>query len=295
MSNTTELIQEAVSLAVSMAQDASHGYAQDNRWGPDYDCSSFLIHVWQSVGVPVKDSGATYTGNMRNTFIACGFRVVTGSVNLTTGAGLQTGDVLLHERNHTAMYIGNGQIVQASGNERGGITGGTPGDQTGQEIHTRSYYNFPWEVILRLSTEDVSESNAGYYTVQAGEGFWVIADKVMGDSGRWRELAAYNGLAEDHVLHPGDILRIPGHEMPESPSESELLLICTPPLPLLKKGNSGLAVRSLQTLLNMRGIEVPVKGYFGEQTDAAVKQFQEAAKLLVDGEVGNDTWAALIG
>lgn len=47
------------------------------------------------------------------------------------------------------MYLGNGQIVQASSNEFGRATGGKPGDQTGREITTRSYYNYPWDDILR--------------------------------------------------------------------------------------------------------------------------------------------------
>ena len=142
-------IQSAVAWAVGIASDSSHGYAQDNRWGPDYDCSSLVISAWEHAGVPVKTKGATYTGNMKKVFLACGFKDVTAQVNRASGAGLQTGDVLLHEQNHTAMFIGAGRIVHASINERGGIKNGTPGDQTGGEICTRGYYNFPWGVVLR--------------------------------------------------------------------------------------------------------------------------------------------------
>jgi cell wall-associated NlpC family hydrolase len=59
------------------------------------------------------------------------------------------GDVLLHEGRHTAIYIGNGQLVHASINEKGTIVGGIPGDQTGKEICIRSYYNHPWNSVLR--------------------------------------------------------------------------------------------------------------------------------------------------
>lgn len=135
-----------------IANDNSHGYDQTYRWNErgDYDCSSLVISAWEQAGVPVKSKGgATYTGNMRSAFLKCGFKDVTASVNLATGAGLETGDVLLNYVHHTAMYIGNGQVAQASINEKGTATGGKPGDQTGREIWIRSYYNYPWDCVLR--------------------------------------------------------------------------------------------------------------------------------------------------
>ena len=152
-------IDKAIEWALSIANDSSHGYDQANRWGPNYDCSSFLITAWEKAGVPVKTKGASYTGNMKSVFLKCGFKDVTKNDNVEfgMGAGLQRGDILLHEQNHVAMYLGGGQIVQASINERGGITGGQSGDQTGGEIHVRYYYNYPWKVLLRYVGEDAGE------------------------------------------------------------------------------------------------------------------------------------------
>lgn len=135
------------------AADESHGYDQTNRWGQDYDCSSAVISAWEVAGVPVKSNGATYTGNMRGVFLRCGFADVTASVNLSTGAGLQRGDVLLNYRHHTAMYCGGGMEVEASINEFGGTTGGQPGDQTGREFYVRAYRNYPWDCVLRYIAE----------------------------------------------------------------------------------------------------------------------------------------------
>lgn len=143
------IIETAVTQMETWAQDDSHGYDQANRWGPDYDCSSAVIQVWQNAGVPVKSKGATYTGNMYSVFKSCGFEDVTASVNLSNGSGLQRGDVLLNHVHHTAMYCGNGQIVQASINEYGTTTGGQTGDQTGREFYIRGYYNYPWNAVLR--------------------------------------------------------------------------------------------------------------------------------------------------
>lgn len=145
----SQVIEDAVEWAIGIANDDSHGYDQTNRWGPDYDCSSLVIQAWQNAGVPVKTQGASYTGNMYDAFIACGFIDVTSQINLPSGSGVIRGDVLLNISNHTAMSIGNGRIVQASINENGETTGGQTGDQTGREIYTRSYYNYPWDKVLR--------------------------------------------------------------------------------------------------------------------------------------------------
>jgi cell wall-associated NlpC family hydrolase len=81
------LASEAADKAVAIAEDAAHGYDQANRWGPNYDCSSLVITAFESVGIPVRASGATYTGNMKKAFKKCGFFEVETE---TTGAVLCT-------------------------------------------------------------------------------------------------------------------------------------------------------------------------------------------------------------
>ena len=164
-------IEKAIAQMEAWAADDSHGYDQANRWGPDYDCSSAVISAWELAGVPVKTKGATYTGNMRGVFLRCGFKDVTGSVDLATGAGLQRGDVLLNIRHHTAMYCGNGQEVEASINESGGVTGGMTGDQNGREFLIRPYRNYPWDCVLRYTGENAGAapekvSPTYYYSVK---------------------------------------------------------------------------------------------------------------------------------
>lgn len=41
------------------------------------------------------------------------------------------------------------RIAQASKDERGLYTGGTAGDQTGSELNIRTWYNRPWDTVLR--------------------------------------------------------------------------------------------------------------------------------------------------
>lgn len=144
-------IEKAVQQMETWANDPAHGYDQTYRWGEkgDYDCSSAIIQACQLAGIPVKAGGATYTGNMYGVFLKNGFKDVTASVNLATGAGLRRGDVLLNHIHHVAMYCGSGKEVEASINEKGAATGGNPGDQTGQEFLIRPYRNYPWNAVLR--------------------------------------------------------------------------------------------------------------------------------------------------
>lgn len=156
-------IQQVISYVVSVAKDDAHGYDQEKRFGPDYDCSSLVISAWEYAGVKVKSFGASYTGNMRPAFLKAGFIEVISSINTSNGAGLVAGDVLLRTTGHTAVYIGNGAIVQAQSNEKGTKTGGKPGDQTGKEIFIRSYYNSPWNSVLRYATKEREETTLNPY------------------------------------------------------------------------------------------------------------------------------------
>lgn len=63
---------------------------------------------------------------------------------------------------------------------------------------------------------------------------------------------------------------------------------------LLEYGDSGNDVKTLQTWLTEVGYPVPSTGYFGSVTLAAVKSFQSAHHLTVDGIVGPITAAALL-
>jgi len=215
------VIEKAIEWALGISDDPAHGYDQERRWGPDYDCSSFVISAFKEAGLPLA---ATYTGNMKYEFLRNGFTIVTDN-------SLKRGDVLLHERNHTALYIGNGQMVQASINEKGGVKGGQSGDQTGGEIGVRGYYNYPWDVVLRYVGEETEETAKG--------------------------------------------------------------------LPLLRKGDMGGAVLSMQLLLIHKWAiscgPDGADGDFGSNTDTALRRFQNRARLAADGACGEESWKALIG
>lgn len=60
--------------------------------------------------------------------------------------------------------------------------------------------------------------------------------------------------------------------------------------PTLRRGAKGESVELLQSMLNIQGIQVVVDGDFGPNTEKAVKIFQAANGLTVDGIVGPMTW-----
>lgn len=63
----------------------------------------------------------------------------------------------------------------------------------------------------------------------------------------------------------------------------------------LRKGSKGTQVKVLQYLLNEGGYNAgTVDGIFGANTQTAVKAFQTASGLSVDGIVGKNTWAKLL-
>ena len=64
---------------------------------------------------------------------------------------------------------------------------------------------------------------------------------------------------------------------------------------VLRIGNRGDAVRSLQLLLKQKGYSITADGIFGNGTEDIVEDFQRKNNLTPDGVVGKSTWSALLG
>lgn len=165
-----------------------HGYSQYSRQGDggsetitlsdgsqvtintgDRDCSSAVIDAYRSAGVDV--GGATYTGNMRSCM--CG----TGNFEWMPMSYIaQRGDIYLNEVNHTAMCTSAvpDMLAEFSISENGTIDG-VEGDQTGYESHIRTYYDYPWNGILRYIGEGASSEPSSGGSSSGGQSSGVPA------------------------------------------------------------------------------------------------------------------------
>lgn len=151
-------IERAVKFMIDTANDNRHGYDQVYRNGPDYDCSSLVATALFEGGFDVNPS--SWTGNIETQLRKCGFE--------ECKAPWRAGDVHLKRRKHIAMSVSKTDIVHASINERGEVSGGKTGDQTGREICRRKYYEYAggWDVHLRYKGvgDDAGEKKS-YRTV----------------------------------------------------------------------------------------------------------------------------------
>ena len=134
-------IYKAVDFMVRIANDNAHGYDQTNRNGPDYDCSSLVATALYNAGFSVKPS--SWTGNLEEQLRKCGFD--------DCSKPWKAGDIHLSTWNHVNMSINESQIAEATINEKGTVTGGQTGDQTGNEIRIANYYEYSvgWDRHLR--------------------------------------------------------------------------------------------------------------------------------------------------
>lgn len=153
-------VEAAVKWAEKIAADNSHGYDQTKRNGPDYDCSSFVATAFAEGGFPI--SPKCWTGNLYEALTSVGFKQVSG--------GRLRGDVLLTPGKHVVLCVDSNRIVHASKNEKGGITGGKTGDQTGNEICVRAYYtpSYGWTYHLRYTNAAIIEKKPTLINVAYG-------------------------------------------------------------------------------------------------------------------------------
>lgn len=244
------------------------------------------------------------------------------------------------------------KISNSGSDEHGNYKGGAAGDNTGKEWQIRSWYNRPWNCVLRhpdpevraclaeLATKAANNNKIGYDQYQR-ETYWKELQKVSYDPSKittaceadcsagvianvkaaghilgkpelQNVTCTYTGnmragltaagfaclteakyLTSSVYLVAGDILLNDKHHTATAvtngtQADGDVIM------PLIKKGSQGDAVKKLQQALNAKGYKLTEDGDFGAKTEAAVKAFQKANGLEVDGEVGEKTWGALI-
>lgn len=262
-------IEKAVNWAIQTANDNSHGYSQATRWGTDYDCSSFVISAWEAAGVPVRQAGASYTGNMRNAFLNCGFFDATSLVNLGSGGGVQAGDVLLNYSAHTCLAIGGGRVANCRTDE------GHPqaGDQSGNEIRLQGYWNYPWNCVLRYKEKDQQVEEMPHGDFESG--------------------SYLDGLAS--VVGAKPVSNTNTNVKPPSNSTANVENhTWTPPLLKYDPDNYYAAAAVLQGLLNCHNFDSgKIDGYFGPKTEIAVNKACRFYGLPANSTCIKELWSKL--
>lgn len=167
-----------------MVVDDRFGYSWEERWGAfpeqwtvmnhtfqmkvgDYDCSSSTITAVRAafVGTPWEHAfdNATYTGNMKQVFLASGL-YEWKPMSFTA----QPGDLYLNVSSHVAMCQPPGTyggvyyadpLSEFSWGDRGAY-GNKRGDQSGNEAHLGAYYSYPWDGILHYNGKADSAGTA---------------------------------------------------------------------------------------------------------------------------------------
>lgn len=263
------------------------GYSWDHRWdiryGGEADCSSLVIFCLNEAGF---DTGsATYTGNMKSNLTARGWKVVPNDGNP------QKGDILLNEAEHVAAWLGD-CLAQASINEYGTVRGGQPGDQTGHETNTRSYYNYPWDFYLRYEgVQSVPPQIDSENPVKIAQKWLVDMGYSVGSYGidgvRGKDtIAALTRCLQKTLNAYGAGLEVDGIYGEKTAAAYDEYG------PVDKDCKRTCLIQITQAALLAMGYSVGdygIDGVCGNDTDSAIRLFQKQHELEVDGKAGKLT------
>lgn len=264
---------DAVSFAVNIANDNSHGYSQRIRSlyeiniPKSFDCSSLALtayyYAFLKNGLTKQarylKENCSYTGNMLK-MLNAGFEVV--ARNQTAHAKMIKGDLELNTTHHVAMAIDKNNIVHARSSERTTNTR----DDSGNEIRTQPWYLYShgWTHRLRFTGKGIDFSGLTNTT----------GSKPIAKPSTSTKPSTTTSKGAGYMFEPK----------------------------LVKLGSEGTSVLLLQEILIARGF----KGKNGKalslsrKADAntiyALKQYQKSRNgvLSVDGECGKNTWKDLI-
>lgn len=148
----------------------------------------------------------------------------------------------------------------------------------------------PGVILYHVNTKGVMSHTGVYigdgYAVEARNAKHGVVKTAVKDR-TWTHWAAL----------PGVLSEVKGSVLVEQPATTTTQGVkkVTVELDTLRNGSKGEQVKTLQRLLNAVGHNCgEVDGDFGDKTLVAVKAFQKAERLDVDGVVGKDTWTKLL-
>lgn len=157
---------------------------------------------------------------------------------------------------------------------------------------------------VKVRSASPEDSSDGKYVVEAGDAWWSIAEKTMGDArSTWESLAAANG-GKDRVLLVGQMLTIPGKDgagagTTQAATTKASAGTSSSAFPgEAKRGMKGEVVVAWQEALIAHGVIADTKGNhdgdYGEGMEKAVLELQQSWDWSdADGIAGRGTWKKL--
>lgn len=267
-------------------EEANLGYDQGNRfdirYGGECDCSWLTVFALYEAGF--ETGSASFTGNMKENLVKHGWVVVPNNGHP------QKGDILLKERGHAAVWLGD-CLAEAIGDENGNIRGGASGDQTGNETRTCPYYNFPWDFYLRWP-------QANPVVVQDEKSMVKVAQRWLMDMGYNVGSYGIDGVCGNDTKQAmtrclQKTLNIYGAGLDVDGIYGELTATALDKYGPVEIGCSRKAlVQILQVALLAAGYSVgdySIDGVCGNDTANAIREFQKDNGLVVDGKAGYNT------
>lgn len=207
-----------------------------------------------------------YTGNLRAALKKAGFQVLTDSKYLTSDKYLLRGDILLYEFHHTAVNVTNGS-KSGTGSTSTSNSPASAGTTTGNVGKGQKWLNSNYGNLLKNNLGALLE-----------------VDNDYGSKSRAGALCVWKDVVN----------RKYGYKL--TPSNENFFYGCKEAArdAQISKGASGTLVYIIEFILSAKGYyKGAMDAMFGDGLDAAVRAFQEAKGLTVDGVAGPDTWYAL--
>ena len=198
-------INNANDYMYNLVTDKKHGYSQENRYGPDYDCSSSIMTSLKMGGkfdVPVK---GVNTASMKKYLEKIGYKVVSNAEKP------QKNDIKLRPATakrggHVVMFRSSTMVMEFS-SSRGHHE---KGDQTGTESWCHKWNadrngDFTYTLRYKAKKETSKKSTGLTYTVKKGDTLSGIARKYKTTVSH---LGTINHIRDYNKIYVGQVLKI---------------------------------------------------------------------------------------
>lgn len=189
--------------------------------------------------------------------------------------------IVLWMKGHAGVYIGNGEFIECAGVPvgmrkgkivNGRVTSGARFTHWFKDTHITYSGSAPVRSYFRNGDKGDEIRQLQLDLNELGYKLKVDGDFGVATEGAVRDFQLKNGLVVDGFAGIKTIAKL-AERLSAGPA-------------LLRQGSKGDAVRKLQTDLNKFGFNLKVDGDFGIATHGAVRDFQMAMKITVDGIAG---------